>query len=238
MAGERIRLEVRAREKTGSRETRRLREQGLIPGVLYGRGKKSYTIAVPERVLRQALGGDHGLHAILDVVVEGDSGKEHASILKDYQLDPIRGKITHVDLQEVRLDEVITATVVIELVGEAPGAKAGGVLSQVMREIHVEALPMDVPERIIADVSGMELGATLRLGDLPELEKAKFLDDPETVLATVTLPTRVVEPEVEAAAEEAEGEAPAEGDAETQSRTPASRGRRDESTAKPQGLAH
>ena len=213
MAGERIRLEVRAREKTGSRETRRLREQGLIPGVLYGRGKKSYTIAVPERVLRQALGGDHGLHVILDVVVEGDSGKEHASILKDYQLDPIRGKITHVDLQEVRLDEVITATVVIELVGEAPGAKAGGVLSQVMREIHVEALPMDVPERIIADVSGMELGATLRLGDLPELEKAKFLDDPETVLATVTLPTRVVEPEVEAEAEEVEGEA-AEGDAE------------------------
>ena len=215
MAGERIRLEVLAREKTGSRETRRLREQGLIPGVLYGRGKESYTIAVPERVLRQALGGDHGLHAILDVVVEGDSGKEHASILKDYQLDPIRGKIAHIDLQEVRLDEVITATVVIELVGEAPGVKAGGVLSQVVREIHVEALPMDVPERITADVTAMELGATLRLGDLPGLEKAKFLDDPETVLATVTLPTRVAEPEVEAAAEEAEGEAPAEGDAET-----------------------
>lgn len=221
MAGERIRLEVRAREKTGSREARRLREQGLIPGVLYGRGKKSYTIAVPERVLRQVLGGDHGLHAILDVVVEGDSGKEHASILKDYQLDPLRGKIAHIDLQEVRLDEVITATVVVELVGEAPGAKAGGVLSQVMREIHVEALPMDIPERITADVSGMELGATLRLGDLPELEKAEFLDDPESVLATVTLPTRVIEPEVEAAAEEVEGEAPAEGAPEAAAETPA-----------------
>lgn len=205
MAGERVRLEVQARDSTGTREARRLRKQGLIPGVLYGRGKKSYAISIPERELRRVLTGDQGLHAILDVVVAGDGdGKAHASILKDYQLDPLRGKIAHVDLHEVRLDQPITASVVVELVGESPGVKSGGVLSQVTREIHVQALPMDIPDHLEADVSEMEMGATLRLADLPTVDKVTFVDDPETVLATVTMPTRVEEPEPEE--EEVEGE--------------------------------
>jgi large subunit ribosomal protein L25 len=205
VAGERVRLEVETRDSTGTREARRLRKQGLIPGVLYGRGKKSYAISVPERELRRVLTGDQGLHAILDVVVAGDGdGKSHASILKDYQLDPLRGKIAHIDLQEVRLDQPITASVVVELIGESPGVKSGGVLSQVTREIHVQALPMDIPDHLEADVSGMEMGATLRLADLPAVDKVSFVDDPETVLATVTMPTRVEEPEPEE--EEVEGE--------------------------------
>src|SRR6186997_1636193 len=125
MAGERIRLEVEEREERGSRESRRLRRDGMIPGVLYGRGNKPHPICVPERELRRVLTGSAGLHAILDVVLEGQKST-HASILKDYQVDPIRGKIEHFDLQEVRLDQPIQTSVVVELVGESVGTKAGG----------------------------------------------------------------------------------------------------------------
>jgi large subunit ribosomal protein L25 len=206
MAGERIRLEVQEREHRGTRESRRLRRDGMIPGVLYGGGHKPHPICVQERELRRVLTGAHGLHAILDVVLAGQKST-HASILKDYQVDPIRGKIEHFDLQEVRLDQPIQTSVVVELVGESAGTKAGGVLSQVSREIRVEALPLEVPERIELDVSAMEIGDTLRLADLPAREGVTYLDDPEeTVLATVTMPTKVEEPEVEEVEEGEEGE--------------------------------
>jgi large subunit ribosomal protein L25 len=197
MAGERIKLQVKERERRGSADARRLRKQGFIPGVLYGNGKASYAICVPERDLRRALTGDGGLHAILDVVLEGQK-TTHASILKDYQQDPIRGHISHIDLLEVRLDQPIQASVNVVLVGEPAGVKEGGVLSQVQREINIEALPMEIPEHIDLDVSGMAIGDTLRLADLVAQEGVTYLDDPdETVLATVTLPTREVEPEEE-----------------------------------------
>ena len=212
MATERVRLEVKERERTGSRESRRLRREGLIPGVLYGRGRPPHAICVPERELRRTLTGDHGLHAILDVVLEGQK-TTHASILKEAQQDPIKGRVIHVDLQEVRLDQTIQAQVVIELVGEAEGVKEGGVLSQVVREINVEALPMEIPDRLELDVSGMAIGDTLRLADLPPREGVTYLDDPEeTVLANVTVPTRIVEPEPEEGEELPEGEEVPEGE--------------------------
>jgi large subunit ribosomal protein L25 len=210
MAGERVKLQVKERERRGSADARRLRREGFIPGVLYGKGKQSYAISLPERELRRVLTGQGGLHAILDVVLEGQE-TAHASILKDYQQDPIRGHISHVDLQEVRLDQPIQATVTVQLTGEPAGAKEGGVLSQVQREIRVEALPMEVPEHIDLDVSGMAIGDTLRLADLAPMEGVTYLDDPEeTVLASVGLPTRVEEPEpeVEEGEELAEGEVP------------------------------
>jgi large subunit ribosomal protein L25 len=206
VAGERIRLEVQERERRGSRESRRLRREGLVPGVLYGRGKKPHAICVPERDLRHVLTGEHGLHAILDVVLAGQK-TTHASILKDYQVDPLRERIAHIDLQEVRLDQPIHAAVVVELVGESAATKAGGVLSQVTREVNVEALPMEVPDRLELDVSAMEIGDTMRLSDLRAPEGVTLLDDPETVIATATMPTRVVEPEEELAEEEEAAEA-------------------------------
>jgi large subunit ribosomal protein L25 len=213
MAGERIRLEVQERERRGTRDSRRLRRDGMIPGVLYGRGHKPHPISVQERELRRVLTGSAGLHAILDVVLDGQK-TTHASILKDYQVDPVRGKIEHFDLQEVRLDQAIQTSVIVNLVGESVGAKAGGVLSQVSREIRVEALPLEVPEHIELDVSEMEIGDTLRLSDLATREGVTYLDDPETVLATVTMPTKVEEPEpeVEEVEEGEEGEVP-EGEA-------------------------
>ena len=220
MAGERVKLTVTERESLGSAASRRLRKQGLIPGVLYGRSDPQ-AISVPERELRRALTGAGGLHAILDVVLEGQKST-HPSILKDYQLDRVRGGVTHVDLHEVRLDQPIQASVSVHLVGgdDSPGVREGGVLSQVSREIAVEALPMEIPEHLELDVSGMAIGDTLRLADLPALEGVTFLDDPEeTVLATLTVPMREEEPEEvvvegEEGVEVPEGEAAPEGGAE------------------------
>jgi large subunit ribosomal protein L25 len=208
MAGERVKLQVQERDSRGSAESRRLRKQGLIPGVLYGRGKTPHTICVAERELRRVLTGGQGLHAILDVTVEGQKSA-HPSILKDYQQHPVKGGIIHIDLQEVRLDQPIQARVVVELVGEPVGVTEGGVLSQVDREIIVQALPMEIPEHLELDVSGMAIGDTLRLADLPASDGVEYLDDPEeTVLATVGMPTRIVEPEPE----EVEGEELEEGE--------------------------
>ena len=205
-----MKLEVREREELGSRRTRRLRAQGLVPGVLYGKGH-ARPIVVAERALRTAVTGPSGLHAILDVLIEGQQ-TVHPSILAEYQQDPIRGTISHIDLREVRLDQPIHATVVVQLAGEPAGVKTGGMLSLVVREIHVEALPSDVPEHVEVDVSHMEVGDVLRLADVPAIDKVTILDDPhETVIATVSVPrgfTELEEAEAEAAAEaEAEAEA-------------------------------
>src|SRR5215204_27259 len=218
MAGERVKLEVQARDARGSAEVRRLRKQGLVPGVIYGGGKDPAAICVPERALRKALTGSGGLHAILDVVVEGDGKADpRPAILKDYQQDVITGRVSHIDLHQVRLDRPIQASIVVQLVGESAGAKEGGVLSQVSREINVEALPMEIPEHIEADVTPMQIGDTLRLADIPAIGGVTFLDDPEeTVLATVTAPSVFEEPEevLEEGVELPEGEEAPEGAAE------------------------
>ena len=198
-----MKLEVRERTDLGSRRVRRLRAQGLIPGVLYGKGH-ARAITVAERELRSAVSGPSGLHAILDVVVEGQK-TVHPSILADYQQDAIRGTISHIDLREVRLDQPIHAAVAVQLVGDSVGAKSGGMLSLIARELHVEALPADVPEHIEVDISALEVGDVLRLSDVRALDKVIFLDDPhETVIATVSVPRGYAElEEAEAAAAEA-----------------------------------
>jgi large subunit ribosomal protein L25 len=195
MAGERVKLKVQSRDSRGSAESRRLRANGLVPGVLYGNGGNAHQFCIEERELRKALTGDHGLHAILDVVLEGQQ-KAHHAVLKEYQLDPTRARLLHIDLQEVRLDQAIHTQVVVELVGDSEGVKEGGVLSQIQREVNLEALPMEVPDRLELDVSGMKIGDALRLSDLRVPEGVKLLADSETVLATVTPPTKIEEPEV------------------------------------------
>ncbi len=205
-------MEVEPREVVGSAESRRLRSRGYVPGVIYSDGKDATAFSVAERELRRALTGDHGMHAILDVVV-GPGAKEQHAVLKEYQLHPTRRRLLHVDLHEVRLDRVIQATVTIELVGEAEGAKAGGVLNQVGREVTVEALPLEVPDRLELDVSVLEIGDSLRVADLAAPEGVTILDDPDAVVAAVTVPTKVEEPEpeeVEGEEELAEGEEPSE----------------------------
>ncbi len=214
MAGDRVRLEVEQRNALGSRDSRRLRREGLIPGVLYGRGKKPHPFVVPERTLRSALGGPHGLHAILDVVLD-DQKTSHASVVKDYQQDPIRGYLTHIDLHEVRLDQPISAQVGVELVGESPGVKVGGVLTQLVREVTVEALPLEMPDRLSLDIGHSEIGDALRVSDLALPADVTVLEDPENVLVTVSAPRlaaelEAAEAEAAAALEAEEGEEVAE----------------------------
>jgi large subunit ribosomal protein L25 len=210
---------VQNRAILGSAESRRLRKQGLIPGVLYGR-EKPISISVPERDLRHALTGAGGTHAVLDVVV--DDGKTHSSVLKEYQQDPVRGYITHIDLQEVRLDQPIQASVSVTLVGESIGVKEGGILTQVTNTVNIEALPLEIPEHIELDVSTLAIGDSARLSQVKVPEGVTLLDDPEeTVLASVAMPRAEEEPEPAEGAEAAEGAEPtaegetAEGDAES-----------------------
>jgi large subunit ribosomal protein L25 len=217
VAGERRKLLVQNRSTLGSAEARRLRRKGLIPGVLYGR-ETPVAISIPERDLRAALTGPAGTNAVLDVVV--DAGNTHSSVLKEYQLEPVRGTITHVDLQEVRLDQPIHATVSLHLVGEAVGATEGGVLNQVVTELNVEALPLEVPAAVEFDVGALQIGDSAHLSQVALPDGVTLLDDGDTVFASVTLPTRFEEPELEEAEEgeavegEAEGEEPAaEGEA-------------------------
>ena len=213
MSGDRITLEVKERgaAELGTRNVKRLRKEGLIPGVLYGKVTKPFVVG--ERELRSALTGPSGLHAIVDVVIEGQKTPHHA-VLKDYQRHPVRDTITHVDFHEVRLDQPIQATVTVQLVGEAPGAKTGGVVQQVARELRVEALPASIPEFIEIDLSGLELGDTLRLEAVPPIDGVTFLDDPdETVIANCSAPRGLTEAE-EAAEEALAAEAAAESAAE------------------------
>ena len=205
MSSDRVTLEVseRGADQVGSRRVRRLRKDGLVPGVLYGKGH-TRAIVVDERRLRNALSGPSGLHAIVDVLIEGQTTPRHA-VLKDFQRHPIRGTLTHVDFHEVRLDRPIQATVAVHFLGESPGSKQGGIVQQVSREVQVEALPTGIPEHVELDISELEVGGTLRVEDLAAIEGVTFLDDPQLVLATCTIPRGISELEEEEA-EAAEGE--------------------------------
>ncbi|HEX6457929.1 MAG TPA: 50S ribosomal protein L25 [Thermoleophilaceae bacterium] len=216
--GKRPSLEVEEREERGTRATKRLRKDGYVPGVVYG-GDDCVPFKVNYRTLRAAL---HDGSALIDLKIGG--GTARPVIVKDQQHHPVRGDVMHIDLLQVRLDEKISSTVALELenVEEAPGVKEGGVLEHVTRELNIEALPTDIPERITVDVSGMDINATMHLSEISAPQGVAFLDDPEeTIIATITVPTEVVEPEIEEetelvgeeaeAAAEAEAEAGAEG---------------------------
>jgi len=213
-----MRLEVRRRDTIGSAASRRLRREGFIPGVLYGEGRETQAFAVPERDLRRALTSEHGMHAILDLVLDGQQ-KPHHAVLKAYQLDATKARLLHIDLQEVRLDQPIVVPVPVDLVGTPEGVVQGGVVSQIVHEVQVEALPMEMPDRLALDVSALAIGEGVRVADVVVPPGAKIVEDPDAVIATVTPPARlVVEEAVEAeAAEEAEapsvsGAAPAAGE--------------------------
>jgi large subunit ribosomal protein L25 len=188
MSTDRVTLPVKERkaDQLGSRNVGRLRKEGLIPGVVYG-GSGPQPIVVGERELRHALGGPSGLHAIIEVVVDG--GATRHAVVKEFQRHPVRGTLTHIDLHEVDLTQPIQATVQVQLVGEARGAKLGGLVSSVIRELRVEALPTAMPDHIAVDVSSLDAGSALRLADVPAIEGITFLDDPTaTVLATCSIP--------------------------------------------------
>jgi large subunit ribosomal protein L25 len=198
---ERVKLEVRPRLEVGTRPSRRLRRQGVIPGVLYGSGKDAQPFAVDGRHLRDALSTEAGLHAILDVTFEGKR-RPHIAILKDHQLDAVRHVVTHVDLQEIRLDEPIDSTVAIVVEGTAAGVKQGGLLDMLTHEVAVQGLPADIPEHVTLDVTPLGIGSHGRVADLIVPDNVTVLDDPEQIICSVLMPRVVEEAVVEEVAPE------------------------------------
>ena len=206
-AGQRTLLTVGPREERGSRANRRLRRENLVPGVIYGVQSDSISFKVDARRLRAVLAEGH---ALFDVEIDG--GGREPVIVKDQQRDPVRGRVLHIDLLKVRLYEKIQSTVALEIEGteDAPGVREGGVMEQVTRELNVSALPTDIPDRIVADVSGLGIADTMLLSAVAPPAGVEFLDEPEeTVVATVSAPTEVEEPE---ALEEEVEEVGAEGE--------------------------
>jgi large subunit ribosomal protein L25 len=187
MADQTTKLDVHARVAAHSRETRRLRRAGQVPGVLYGGSDEPVSFAVAERTLRHALAAKG---AVLELSIDGSTGTP--AVLKDAQRHPVRGEIMHVDLLRVDLKVAIQATVSVELFGEqsAPGIIEGGILEHVTRELSIEALPNDIPESIRVDVSKMEMNGTLQLSEIDAPTGITLLDDPDaTVLASITPPS-------------------------------------------------
>jgi large subunit ribosomal protein L25 len=209
MAADRSTLLVQSREPDGSRAARRLRRSGRVPGVLYGGKDGPLSFDVDGRELRIALAARG---AVMDLSVDG--AKATPVVLKEAQRDPVRGDTTHVDLLRVKLDTAIHAVVTLEFVAaeEAPGVKQGGVLEHVVREVNVEALPTAIPESLVYDVSAMEIGETATLGSVSPPQGVTVLDDPETVIATLSPPRlqAEAEPEIEAETEVVGEEAVAE----------------------------
>ena len=188
------RLDVTARTPEGSRSARRLRGEGLVPGVLYGHGDP-VSFAVEARALRSALAA---AGAVLEVSLDG--ARPMPAVLKDAQRHPVLGETMHVDLVRVRLDEPIQATVAVELIGadESPGVREGGVLEHVTHNIQVEALPTAIPESISHDVSEMAIGDTLVLSALLAPEGVTLLGElDEIVIATLSPPRLRLEEEGE-----------------------------------------
>jgi large subunit ribosomal protein L25 len=210
---ERVKLGVRVREGRGGKDAKAVRSRGEIPGVMYAAGKDTVAIAINARELRQAVSSVGGAHTILDVTLDGTK-RARTAIIKDMQLDPVRDRVLHIDLHEIRLDQKITAPVAVHLEGHAEGVSMGGALSQPTHEVNVEGLPTDIPEHVTVDVSALEIGGSIRLSDIQAPRGITFVDDPEsTVLATIAAPVSeeelMTEAELEAAAEAEEAEAAA-----------------------------
>jgi large subunit ribosomal protein L25 len=196
---QRPKIQVSERSEFGSRVAKRKRRDGLVLGVVYGGGNEARAFEVPEREVRPVLQTGAQL---FDLEFDGSSTPV---VVKDQQHHPVRGHLQHLDLLEVKLDVAIQSEVPIELEGaeDAPGAKEGGVLEHITREITVEALPTEIPEQLVVDVSAMEINDTIQLSTVTPPQGVTFVvDDPEEVtIATLSPPRIEEEPEVEEEAE-------------------------------------
>jgi large subunit ribosomal protein L25 len=207
-------LSVEPRDPSGSRAARRLRRQGNVPGVLYGGGEDPVAFQVDGRMLRNALA--HA-GAVLELSIGSDAAMP--VVVKEIARHPVTGDTIHIDMLRVRLDQAISATVVLDLTGadDAPGVKEGGVLEQITRELTIEALPTDIPDAIHHDVSTLVIGDTVTLEAVTPPPGVTLLDDPETVVATLSPPRLQLEeePGIEEETElVAEGETTEEAEAE------------------------
>jgi large subunit ribosomal protein L25 len=199
-------LQAHPRTPGSKNDARRARREGKIPAVLYGAGKKAAPVSVDPRQVLRILHSDTGHNTIFDLSLDGERTK---AMIVDWQFEPVKGKLLHIDLKRIAMDQKLKVNVPIELTGEAAGVKQqGGILEQVLREVEVECLPGDIPSSIEADVTELVFGKVLRVADLPKGEKFKYLTDENQTVAHIIAVKEEVAPTPEAAAEAAA--APAE----------------------------
>jgi large subunit ribosomal protein L25 len=175
-----------SRTETGKNVNRRLRVKGLIPGVLYGRSKQATAVAVSPKEISAILHSATGENTLFDLDLGGSRRKV---ILKEFQVEPLKGRLLHADFYEVALDKTLEVKVHVELTGTAIGVKRdGGIIDFVTRELEIECLPTDIPEKIVVDVTELELGKHLRVSDLKVSDKVKVLTEPDIVVVHVVAP--------------------------------------------------
>ncbi|MEQ8835136.1 MAG: 50S ribosomal protein L25 [Miltoncostaeaceae bacterium] len=203
-----VAITARPRTELGNGPTRRLRREGLVPGIVYEPGTPSIPLAVDARELRRAI-ADGAATGVIDLTIEG--GSTRPVLIKEWQLHPVRGEVTHIDFQEVNLRVAIQASVAVSLVGSAVGVRDGGVLDQTMREVDVTALPDDLPDLIELDVSELGVGDSVTVADMTAPAGVTIDSDPEATVASVVPPTvEVEEPDEEVQPDLVEGEDDAE----------------------------
>lgn len=205
-----VKLSVVKREGTGKGVARRTRAEGRVPGIVYGKGMTPVPVSVDRREFVTALQTDAGLNALLNLTLDGETVP---TLAKDIQRDPVRGTLLHVDFVKVDLKQEVEVTVPVHVVGESPGVSEGGVLEQPLHEVTVRCLPQEVPESIEADISGLNIGDSLRVGALTETATFHILNDPEMAVVSILAPISEEElaaMEAGVAGEAVEGEEPAE----------------------------
>ena len=198
------------RADRGKNAARRLRRRGLVPGIVYGGKGENLAVAVDPKALQRVLRSEAGRNAILKLSI-ADHGSTNA-ILKNWQVDPVKESFLHADFYRIAMDVAIRVTVPIQVVGEARGVKVdAGILELVIREIEVECLPGDIPERIAVDVADLGINQSLRVSDVPMPAKVKVLQAADQVVVHVVAVKEEEAAPAAAAAPAAEGEAAATG---------------------------
>jgi large subunit ribosomal protein L25 len=197
--------------KFNKNAARRVRAEGMIPAVFYGPGHDPVAIEVDPKQISRILFSEKGHNTIFDVEVAGQ--KAAKAMIVDWQREPMKDKLIHIDMKRIAMDKVLRVGVRVKLLGIPAGVKEGGILDQVMREVEIECLPADIPSHIDVDVSHLELHQVLRVSGLPHLEKIKYLNSEDaTVAHVVTIREEAPTPtEVEAAEAAAAAAAAAEG---------------------------
>ena len=198
-------VSAKTRADRGKNAAKRLRREGLVPGVVYGGTGENVAVAVDPKALQRVLRSEAGRNSILKLDI-ANAGSTNA-ILKSWQVDPIKEKFLHADFYRIAMDVAIRVTIPIHVTGEARGVKVdAGILELIMREIEVECLPGDIPERIDVDVTDLGINGALRISDLAAPAKVKILEEADQVVVHVV----AVKEEVAAAPGVA---APVEGEA-------------------------
>jgi large subunit ribosomal protein L25 len=205
-----VTLRADVRTESGSRPAKRLRRQGLIPAVVYGRGTDPISVMVSARDLYGALHTEAGANAIINLEVDG--GKV-VTVAREIQRHPVRGEIAHLDFIKVSLDEAIQAEVGVEYIGEPYGVREDdAVVEAIEVSVMIEALPTEIPSSIQLDISDMNVGDTLTIADLPAIDGVVYVDDEDRPLVSVLVPRLVEEPEEIEGLEDLEGEILADGE--------------------------